>query len=115
MDRVFSKRNRDRCQSLSGFNHPLQSWTASDWMVALAGEVGEAANIIKKLNRFRDGIPGNTETVQVLTSKLGEELADVYTYLDLLCQSQGIDLRKEVESKFEKVSKKMGYVDGFSV
>ena len=79
-----SAKNRLRCESKSGFNHALSSWSLSDWMTATAGELGEAANIIKKLNRYRDGIPGNSESEEELRSKLADELADVAIALDLL-------------------------------
>ena len=58
----FSKANLERCESPKGFNHALGSWTTSDWFTATVGELGEAANIAKKLNRVRDGITGNDET-----------------------------------------------------
>lgn len=57
----FSQANRDRCESPQGFNHKLVDWSTSDWFVAVMGELGEAANVAKKLNRVRDGIPGNKE------------------------------------------------------
>jgi NTP pyrophosphatase (non-canonical NTP hydrolase) len=56
---TFSVNNRERCESPQGFNHQLTDWSLSDWMTALTGEVGEAANIVKKLNRIRDNIAGN--------------------------------------------------------
>ena len=49
-------------------------------MTATMGELGEAANILKKLNRVRDGIPGNTMTPEHLRSELADELADVAIY-----------------------------------
>lgn len=81
----FSKINRERCESQSGFNHALRSWSTSDWFTAFVGEVGEAGNIIKKLNRVRDGIPGNnTATTAALREQLRRELGDAFVYLDLL-------------------------------
>lgn len=109
MNKEFSKRNRTRCESPKGFNHLLGSWSSSDWMVAIMGELGEAANILKKLNRYRDGIPGNKEAFQVLEKKLASELADAYVYLDLFCQSRGIDLETAVNTVFEAKSKEIGY------
>jgi hypothetical protein len=38
----FSAINRLRCESPTGFNHALSSWSLSDWMTAMVGEVGEA-------------------------------------------------------------------------
>jgi len=106
----FSERNRMRCESPAGFNYAISSWSLSDWMTATAGELGEAANIIKKLNRVRDGIPGNAETPEQLRAGLADELADVAIYLDLLAQAAGFDLQKIVEAKFAKTSAKIGYI-----
>lgn len=55
-------------------------WPPSDWCVALVGEVGEAANEVKKY--WRDP----SRSVQ----RIGLELADVVVYLDLLLMSQGL-------------------------
>lgn len=104
----FAEVNRLRCESVTGFGHFLNSWSASDWMTALVGEVGEAANIIKKLNRCRDGISGNKETREQLKCLLTSELADTFIYLDLLCQSQGVDLGQAVIDKFNATSDKLG-------
>ena len=106
----FSKINRARCESPNGFNHPLSSWSTSDWMTATFGELGEAANFAKKLNRVRDGIPGNSETPEELKQKLEAEIADTFIYLDLLAQSLGICLETAVMKKFEKTSRKIGYI-----
>lgn len=111
MNRYFSARNRDRCESPQGFNHKLSDWSTSDWMVAVFGELGEASNILKKLNRCRDKIPGNKESEKELRVKFAAELADAYIYLDLLCQSQQIDLTSEVEKAFAKKSTEIGYVE----
>lgn len=105
----FSMLNRRRCEAPNGFNHRLGDWTLSDWMTATTGELGEAANIIKKLNRIRDGIPGNDKTEDELRAQLADEIADTYTYLDLLAQAAGIDLQEAVIRKFIQVSERIGY------
>lgn len=105
----FSAFNKQRCESPKGFNHTLESWSASDWMTAVCGELGEAANVIKKLNRVRDGIPGNDETPIELALQLGEEIADTFIYLDLLAQRCGLVLQDVVIDKFNKTSAKIGY------
>ena len=110
--RDFSVINRRRCESPAGFNHALNSWSLSDWITATTGELGEAANIAKKLNRVRDSIPGNSETPEALRASLADEIADTFIYLDLLAQSQGIDLEDAVLSKFRKTSAKIGYDTG---
>lgn len=112
--RDFSVFNRLRCETPTGFNHELSSWSLSDWCTATVGELGEAANVIKKLNRVRDGIPGNGNVTEgELREQLAEELADTYIYLDLLAQASGIDLEAAVIKKFEKTSQKIGYKSQF--
>jgi NTP pyrophosphatase (non-canonical NTP hydrolase) len=106
----FSALNRKRCESPQGFNHALNSWSLSDWMMAVLGELGEAANIAKKLNRVRDSIPGNNLTTEELRTALADEIADTFIYLDLLAQSQGFNLREIVCDKFNRTSQKLGFL-----
>jgi len=106
---IFSKINRRRCEAKEGFNHSLGSWSLSDWITATLGELGEAANDAKKLNRVRDGIPGNDKSEDELREMLAEEIADTFIYLDLLAQSQGFYLQDAVLAKFNKTSAKIGY------
>lgn len=70
----------------------------------LAGEVGEACNVIKKLDRERMGIKGSRDTV----AHLAEELADVVICADLIAASVGIDLDAAVRDKFNATSEKNG-------
>lgn len=69
-------------------------WGGSDWATALAGETGEACNLIKKLNR------GDKINIQ----ELGKELADIVTYVDLLAAFYDLDLANCVVCKFNEVS-----------
>jgi NTP pyrophosphatase (non-canonical NTP hydrolase) len=70
----------------------------------LAGEAGEACNVIKKIERERLGIPGSRDTLE----HLAEELADVVICADLVAMSEGIDLDKAVARKFNQTSRKVG-------
>ena len=54
----------------------------------LAGETGEACNILKKLDRERLGLPGSCASIHALT----EELADVTICCDLLAQAFDVTL-----------------------
>lgn len=67
---------------------------------AIAGEVGEACNIIKKLEREALGLRGSRATSQ----DLADELADVIIYIDLLAARFDIDLEEAIRSKFNKTS-----------
>ena len=69
--------------------------------LALCGEAGELANMIKK--RWRDGAD--------LTNEIRDELADIRVYLELLAKCFGIEgskLDMQVQSKLAKVVKKHG-------
>ena len=104
----FSRINRQRCEAPDGFNHKLESWSTSDWFLALLGELGEAANIAKKLNRVRDGIPGNKLSEEELRAKLRQEVGDTFVYLDLLCQACGISLCEAAVEVFNAKSAELG-------
>ena len=70
----------------------------------LAGETGEACNVIKKLERARHGWRGSTDTVE----HLAEELADIIICADLVAHCAGIDLAAAVAHKFNLTSIKQG-------
>lgn len=108
--KIFSKANRTRCEHPEGFNQPLKLWSTGEWFTAVLGELGEAANVAKKLMRVRDGIKGNSESEPELRACLADELADTFIYLDLLATSEGIDLEEAVRDKFNRTSRKIGYV-----
>lgn len=101
--------NVQRCEKW----HPggLSEWSLSDWFTATLGELGEAANVAKKLNRVRDGMVGNSESEAELRTMLADEIADVAIYLDILAASEGVDLASAIVSKFNRTSIKVGFPD----
>jgi len=105
----FAQANKARCESSIGMGHRLNAWTVSEWMVATVGELGEAANIIKKMNRVRDGMGHlNKEAPDKLPLKLRLELGDTGIYLDLLCQSCGWTMEECMREAFNNKSKEIG-------
>ena len=67
--------------------------------LALCGEAGELANLIKK--RWRDGAD--------LSEEVCDEIADIRVYLELLAKCFGIESEKldlRVKQKLEKVAEK---------
>lgn len=70
----------------------------------LAGEAGEACNVIKKLERERHGWAGSRATVE----DLADELADVVICADLAAIAGGVDLQAAVLRKFNATSEKVG-------
>lgn len=71
---------------------------------AIAGEVGEACNIIKKIER---GDFTDSELTQAFVD-LGKELADVVTYADIIASKIGRNLGTCVRDKFNEVSDRVG-------
>lgn len=76
-------------------------WSDSDWLQGLVGEIGEYANIRKKVQR------GDLSRAEALPM-MADELADVLMYLDLLCFRLGIDLEAAFIKKFNEVSRRVG-------
>lgn len=91
--------------------HPagLDSWSLSDWGVALAGEVGEACNVIKKMNRVRDNMQQKVVDTEALKMALKMEIGDVYIYLDLLARRAGLNLEDCVRDTFNRISEREGF------
>ena len=104
---AFRRANATRCLKW----HPagIESWSDSDWMTAIVGELGELASLIKMRNRERDGLPGNK--FSPTNELIAKEAADVFTYLDLFCERNGIDLGLSAAQKFNEVSARVGFPD----
>lgn len=82
---------------------PGYDWSLSQWSNATCGEMGEAANLIKKIERGDVDLndPG-------IRDMLGDELCDILTYLDLLAHRAGIDLAAATRRKWNAVSVRVG-------
>jgi NTP pyrophosphatase (non-canonical NTP hydrolase) len=87
--------NVRRCEDVF---HVLDEWSLTDWGCAMAGEVGEACNLIKKRRRGEE----------IDSDDIAEEVADVVIYADLLLARLGKDLGEAVRAKFNKVSQRRG-------
>lgn len=70
----------------------------------LGGEIGEAQNILKKIEREKLGLRGSKATVE----QLAEELADGHICLDLIAMEFGIDSWRSIVQKFNKTSEWRG-------
>lgn len=97
------------------FYDPIQSWYYTDWACALAGEVGELCNIIKKMRRVSTNQSELIELqhmavddVKKFSSMLREEIYDCYVYLDLLTQRLGMDMSDLLEEQYYENAKKKG-------
>jgi NTP pyrophosphatase (non-canonical NTP hydrolase) len=77
------------------------------WGCALAGEVGEACNIIKKL--VRDGMDSRNKEGEFYIDLLPAELADVFIYLELTARHFDFDFEAEITKKLDEIDKKRGW------
>lgn len=106
--------NRERNEERAGtyFLSSVREWTLSQFVTAIAGEVGSAAHIAKKIDGDREarlldsdtswiGVPGGPQTVR---GALADELADIVIYVDLLAQRIGVELATAVAAKFNATS-----------
>lgn len=72
-------------------------WSLGEWCTAVLGELGEAANLIKKVKR-------GDISLEEARPHLAKEFADATTYLDILAYQAGIDLGEATAKKWNEVS-----------
>lgn len=77
--------------------HSGRDWSPNDWMVATFGELGEAANVMKKVRR-------GDMTFAEARPKLAQEFSDVVIYLDFLANECGVDLGEAIMTTFNAKS-----------
>lgn len=75
-------------------------WSNAQWVMALTGEVGELANVLKKIDR-------GDYTLEDVQQEVANELADIMTYLDILAYRLNVDLGKATMDKFNEVSERV--------
>ena len=103
----FREANVTRCRKW----HPdgIESWSPSDWLTAVTGELGELASLLKMRNRERDGLVGNK--FSPTDEQIADEVADVLTYLDLLAFVLNVDMGAAAARKFNRISERNGFPD----
>ncbi len=134
----FSEVNLSRCNSPEGFN--MIEKDILYFSVAIAEECGEFAGVIKKLDRgfnnrehlkmqkeWKNLMQDKPEEimptyeefefhwVRKMRKKAADELADIFTYVDLTAGRLGLDLNKAVMEKFNKVSEEMKFPEQFKI
>ena len=83
-------------------------WGPMEWGCAIAGEVGEACNLAKKLQRQESGMKNPDSrgkfTDEEYRKMIGKELADAVIYAVLFADCVGIDLQDAVREVFNAKS-----------
>lgn len=121
--------NMARCESSY---HPVADWSLSDWLTAIAGEMGELGEEVEGTFYLRELYTATVARMGWLASaiknhrrketegtslhriplankdRIAKEAADVVGYIDLLCARAGIDLGEAVRGKFNEVSERVG-------
>ena len=91
---ILRKYNVLRCEEIF---HKIDEWNPTDWACAMAGEMGETCNAVKKFKRGDGDIRA-----------IADELADTIIYADLLAARLNIDLSDAVRQKFNETSIRRG-------
>ena len=97
--RVFNVERSEAPKDCGGFGHKIEEWSPAEWGNALAGEVGELCNLLKKIRRG-----DNVDMMSV-----GDEASDVLAYLDLATASVGLSLAQATVRKWDFISLQRGY------
>lgn len=98
---------RNRLGEIAHSKPDGSDWNLAEWTNAVAGEVGEACNLAKKIMRGDFGAP-DTETYKQACRDLAKEFADVVIYADIGCLRAGWSLGHIVVEKFNEVSDRVG-------
>lgn len=93
----------------------IEHWTPERWLTAITGELGEAANALKKLFRLQDEMQSINEPGREIKShaqaiaKIGQEIGDTYIYLGLFAARLGIDVPEVIVQVFNAKSEEYGF------
>jgi NTP pyrophosphatase (non-canonical NTP hydrolase) len=98
---LFKDKKGRRCHPRIPSQRPGSNWSAAQWLQAIVGELGEYANLRKKVER---GDFTEAEAKEMLKA----EIADVVIYIDLLAHNLGIDLGEAVMSTWNAKSEALG-------
>lgn len=108
----FQAANVLRCGQ--AFEHGLEDWSLLEWAGAVAGEVGEAANVAKKILRREKGFGGawarsRDGALDDLRAKLADEIGDAQAYLALFAAAADLNLGECAARKFDRISEEAGW------
>jgi NTP pyrophosphatase (non-canonical NTP hydrolase) len=76
--------------------------------LALTGEAGELANVVKKLVRQSDSLAPVAVVDDEERAKLGEELGDVLWYVGALATELGFTLEEVAKANLTKLAERYG-------
>lgn len=95
---TFKKLKQSNCLRDAQLDNIIKNWSETDFGCAIAGEVGEMCNFIKKRRRL------NYPKDETYKKDIMKEIGDIIIYLDLFCNVYGVNLEDCVRRKFNEVS-----------
>lgn len=87
----------------------VDAWTPEKWVTAIVGELGEMANVTKKMFRIRDGMIGSALSLEQLAEMEADEWADTVHYLILFAVARKIDMSAALRRVFNRKSEELGF------
>lgn len=94
----------------------FRNWSTLEWAGAACGELGEAANVAKKIKRIEDGLTGNEvsdhaflQDIAPLRAEVAKECADAFLYMCILLSSVEIDFEQAIVDRFNRKSEALGF------
>jgi len=101
-----------RCwQRTKTWHQTDKPWVDERWITAIAGELGEMANNVKKLFRASDGSVGilKGESIESLQQEIDKEWADVMIYMMSYAAYRGINAEATIAQVFNAKSEQLGF------
>lgn len=89
-------------RSEEAFDHTLAEWLPVGWPLAICGEAGELANLMKKVMR-------GDFTIEEKRREIEGEIADIICYCDLMASAIGANTGEIVRRKFNEVTKRVNW------
>ena len=96
----FAEANRTRC--VDSFHRLINEASVPAFVLGVAEEAGEVAGAVRALL----GITKRKAGIE--PADVGNEIADLVSYADLLAQALGMTLEEVLVAKFNKVSERVG-------
>lgn len=94
---------------ITATGRPIYSGTLQTAALSMARIGGKLGDVVKKLNRVRDGLEGNKLTPTQLEEHLSHYIGAVGRQCDVLANRIGLNLHECVARKFNAVSERMGF------
>lgn len=115
----FEVLNVQRCKRWHNGPQGIDEWSLTDWFTAMTGELGEAANVVKKLRRIQGNLAnineGDRQIIGIAEAagKAQHELADTFIYMVIvahqLTKMGAPEFSQAIRKAFNAKSREYGF------